>query len=56
VLLQHAVLLSYVDGVQAESEKKYIEALCGKLKIPDEEAKQLIEGAEARAKRFLNLL
>jgi uncharacterized tellurite resistance protein B-like protein len=56
VLLQHAVLLSYVDGVQAESEKSYIHALCGKLKIPADEAKQLVEGAEARAKRFLNLL
>src|SRR6185295_2019710 len=38
VLLQHAVLLSYVAGVQAESEKSYINALCGKLKIPTDEA------------------
>ena len=56
VLVQHAVLLSYVDGQQAESEKKFIEALCEKLRIPAEEAKTLLESAEARAKKFLNLL
>jgi uncharacterized membrane protein YebE (DUF533 family) len=56
VLVQHAVLLTYVDGVQAESEKLFIGDLCKKLRIPDDEAKQLIDGAEARAKRFLNLL
>ncbi len=56
VLLQHAVLLSYVDGEQAESEKKLIEELGQKLAIPADEAKALIELAEARAKRFLNLL
>lgn len=56
VLLQHAVLLSYVDGEQAASEKKLIEDLGQKLAIPDDEAKALIELAEARAKRFLNLL
>jgi tellurite resistance protein len=56
VLLQHAVLLSYVDGVQAESEKHLIEALAKKLGIPDDEAKSLIDLAEQRARRFLNLL
>jgi len=56
VLLQHAVLLSYVDGVQHESEKKLIEELAKKLGIPDDEARSLIELAETRAKRFLNLL
>jgi len=56
VLLQHAVLLTYVDGTQAESEKAFIAALCTKLRIPDEEAKALVDHAEARAKRFLNLL
>lgn len=56
VLLQHSVLLSYVDGVQHESEKHLIEELAKKLGIPDDEAKSLIELAETRAKRFLNLL
>lgn len=56
VLLQHAVLLSYVDGEQHESEKALIEELAKKLGIPDDEAKSLIDLAETRAKRFLNLL
>ena len=56
VLLQHAVLLTYVDGTQDPSEKKFIDDLCAKLRIPEDEAKHLIEGAEGRAKRFLNLL
>ena len=56
VLFQHAVLLTYVDGTQDPSEKQFIADLCKKLHIPDDEAQRLIEGAEARAKRFLNLL
>lgn len=56
VLLQHAVLLTFVDGKQEETEKAFIGTLCDKLRIPGDEAKTLIEGAEARAKRFLNLL
>jgi tellurite resistance protein len=56
VLLQHAVLLAYVDGEQHAAEKSYIETLCKKLRIPDDEAKSLIGAAEDRAKRFLNLL
>ncbi len=55
VLVQHAVLLTYVDGTQAESEKEFITALCRKLRIPDDEAKSLVEAAEGRAKRFMNL-
>lgn len=56
VLVQHAVLLTFVDGHQDEAEKAFIGALCEKLRIPDEEAKAVIANAEARAKRFLNLL
>lgn len=56
VLLQHAVLLTFVDGQQHESEKNYLDALCKKLEIPDAEAQSLTVTAESRAKRFLNLL
>jgi len=56
ILLQHAVLLTFVDGEQHETEKKFISDLCRTLEITDEEAQQLIAPAEARAKRFLNLL
>ena len=56
VLVQHAVLLTFVDGKQEEVEKAFIGTLCEKLRIPDDEAKDLVVAAEARAKRFLNLL
>lgn len=56
VLLQHAVLLTYVDGTQDPSERVFIDELCKRLRIPEDEAKRLIEGAESRAKRFLNLI
>lgn len=56
VLLQHAVLLTFVDGHQDEAEKAFLGTLCEKLRIPADEAKPIVELAEARAKRFLNLL
>jgi uncharacterized membrane protein YebE (DUF533 family) len=55
LLVQHAVLLTFVDGEQAESEKAFITALCKRLRIPDDEAASLTEAASSRAKRFLAL-
>ena len=56
VLVQHAVLLSFVDGTQHETEKAFITELCKHLRIGDDEAKELVEAGEVRARRFLNLL
>jgi len=56
VLLQHSVLLTFIDGEQHEREKKLLDDLCEKLRIPDVEAKGLIAAAEERAKKFLSLL
>jgi prepilin-type processing-associated H-X9-DG protein len=55
-LLQHAVLLSYVDGKQDEKEKALIEALVGVLEIPPLEARDLVRDSEERAKSLLKLL
>ncbi|WP_437619423.1 TerB family tellurite resistance protein [Sorangium sp. So ce1151] len=55
-LLQHAVLLTFVDGEQHDAEKQYLAALCKKLEIPELESEQLIKSAEARARRLLTLL
>jgi tellurite resistance protein len=55
-LLQHAVLLTFIDGEQAPEEKALLERLCSKLRIPAQEAPDLIAAAEGRAKRFLDLL
>lgn len=55
-LLQHAVLLTFVDGEQSPEEKDFLAGLCDKLRIPTVEAQPLLAAAEARAKRFMNLL
>jgi tellurite resistance protein len=56
LLLQHAVLLSFVDGEQDEKEKKLIDELCEVLRIPGIESKGLVAAAEDRAKTLLRLL
>jgi tellurite resistance protein len=56
VLLQCAVLLSFADGEQAASESKLLGELAIKLRIPADEAKLVIQEAETRAKKNLNLL
>lgn len=56
VLLQHAVLLTYIDGEQHDKEKELLEQLCVRLHIPRPEAVGIMLAAEERAKGFLNLL
>ena len=56
LLLQHAVLLSFVDGEQAQTEKQLIDELCEVLRIPSIESRGLVAAAEERAKSLLELL
>ncbi|MEI9951235.1 MAG: TerB family tellurite resistance protein [Pseudomonadota bacterium] len=56
LLLQHAVLLSFVDGQQDQKEKQMIDALCEVLRIPNIESRGLVAAAEERAKSLLQLL
>jgi tellurite resistance protein len=56
LLLQHAVILTYIDGGQSSEEKKILGDLVERLKIPAAEAKVLLEASEQRAKRLLDLL
>jgi uncharacterized tellurite resistance protein B-like protein len=56
VLLQCAVLLTFADGEQHATESKMLADLAKKLRIPDDEAKHVIQAAEERAKKNLNLL
>jgi tellurite resistance protein len=56
MLLQHAVILTYIDGDQSESERKVLGELVERLHIPEPEAKVLLEASEQRAKRLLDLL
>jgi tellurite resistance protein len=56
VLVQHAVLLTFIDGQQDVQEKAFVESLAKFVGIQDDEAKALIEQAEQRARRNLKLL
>jgi tellurite resistance protein len=56
VLLQHAVLLTFIDGEQAKVEKDLLEQLCVRLGIPEHESQALLRAAEQRAKGLLDLL
>jgi tellurite resistance protein len=56
MLLQHAVILTFVDGEQSEREREVIDELVRKLRIPDPEATDLLAGATSRAQRLAQLL
>ena len=56
LLLQHAVILTYIDGEQSEAEKTILDDLVARLRIPEGEATQLLAASEERAKRLLELL
>jgi uncharacterized tellurite resistance protein B-like protein len=56
VLLQHSVLLTFVDGEQHESEKRLLADLCERMSIAGDEAGPLMRAAEERAKQTLQLL
>ncbi len=56
VLLQHAVILTYIDGTQSDKEKEVLHSLIRKLRVPDEEASTILADADSRAKRLLSLL
>lgn len=55
-LLQHAVILTYIDGTQSDAEKKLLGELSEQLRIPAPEASSILADAETRAKRLLSLL
>ena len=56
VLLQHAVLLTFIDGVQDDKEIAFVRELAKHLAIPEAEADALIASAEARALKHIGLL
>lgn len=56
MLVQHAVILTYMDGHQSDKEKEVLAALVAKLHLPEEETGPLLAAAEERAKRLASLL
>jgi tellurite resistance protein len=54
-VLQHAVIITFVDGEQSDKERAIIHELTQKLGIGDAEAAEIIKGAEKRAQRLIAL-
>lgn len=53
VLLQHAVLLTFIDGEQHQREKDVLQDLIDKLRIPPAVAERVSAAAETRARQLL---
>jgi tellurite resistance protein len=56
LLLQHAVILTYIDGEQTDREREVLGDLVKTLRLPEEEAGPLVAAADARARRLVSLL
>jgi uncharacterized membrane protein YebE (DUF533 family) len=56
ILLQHAVLLTFADGDQSSEELAFLQALSKRLRIPDGEARVLMDAGAERAKKNLRLI
>lgn len=52
-LLNHAVVLTHIDGEQTGDEKTFVGSLSALLRIPEQESTRIVEAAEARVKRLL---
>lgn len=55
-LLQHAVVLSFVDGHQDAKETAMLRDLIKRVNLSETDAAAVIEAAEVRARRLLDLL
>lgn len=55
-VLQQAVILTYIDGHQSEKEKELLHDLVKRLRVPEEEARDLLADAERRAQSLLKFL
>lgn len=56
MLLQHAVLVTYIDGKHSPEEEALLTQLVARLHLPAEEAQELIEVSSSRAKKLLDRL
>jgi len=52
-LLNHAVLLSFIDGEQSETEREVLSGLVTKLGLEEEEASAILASAAERSKKLL---
>jgi len=53
-LLQHAVIITFIDGSQEDSEKTFLVDLANRLGMPADRRDALLSQATARARRLLS--
>lgn len=53
-LLQHAVIITFIDGAQEEAERAFLVDLANRLGMPADRRDSLLQQATARAKRLLS--
>jgi len=56
MLLHQAVLVSYADGEQCDAERKVLDELAARLRIPVQEAHAILESGARHAQSMLHLL
>jgi uncharacterized membrane protein YebE (DUF533 family) len=56
VLLHYAVLVTFVDREQSDSERDFLLRLATRLRLPNDEANQIMHSAEAHAMSLQHLL
>ena len=56
MLLQHAVIVTFIDGEQSSEEAALLDDLQQRLHLDDAEAKELRDMATSRAERLLQLM
>lgn len=56
IVLQQAVIVTYADGQQCDDEKALLQELATRLRIPEQEAGEIIASGDRRAQRWLSKL
>ena len=56
VLLHYAVLITFVDREQTDTERNFLQRLIARLRLPIEEANRIMQAAESQAMSLMHLL
>lgn len=56
LLLHYAVLITFVNREQSDSERDFLQRLVARLRLPVEEAGRIMQAAESQAMSMLHLL
>jgi uncharacterized membrane protein YebE (DUF533 family) len=56
VLLQHAVLVTYCEKKPSDTQVAFLDQLAAKVKVPADEAKQVMDASRERVQKLLHLI